>query len=81
MLGLRAKSCKWAGEVFVYGTNAEETGGFQNGLAETLTLQSLGIAHPLFGPVLMTLMELIDAPVGEKKTTLGELLYSLEPMD
>ena len=72
---------KWAGEVLVYGTNAEETGGFQNGLAGLLTLQSLGIAHPLFFPVWIRLIELIDAPVGEKKTTLGELLHSLEPVD
>ena len=72
---------KWAGEVLVYGTNAEDTGGFQNGLAGYLTLQSLGITHTLFGPVLMTLMELIDAPPAEKKMTLGELLEWARPVE
>lgn len=72
---------KWAGEVLVYATHAEETGGFQNGLAGYLTLQSLGSTHTLFGPVLMTLLELIDDPPTEKKMTLGELLEWARPVE
>jgi hypothetical protein len=49
-------------------------GGYRNGLAGYLTLQSLEKTQALFGPVLMTLRELLEDPPEEKRMTLGELL-------
>jgi hypothetical protein len=72
---------KWMSEVLVYATHAECDGGFRNGLAGYLTLQSLGSTHAIFGPVLMTLRDLLEDPPEEKRMTLGELLEWARPPD
>jgi len=70
---------KWMGEVLVYARHAERDGGFRNGLAGHLTLHALGNTHVIFGPVLMTLVELLDDPPVERRRTLGELLEWARP--
>ena len=72
---------KWTGEVLVYATQGERDGAFRNDLAGHLTRESLGERHALYGPVLMTLRELLDHEPPEKRMTLGELLEWARPIE
>ena len=54
---------RWAGEVLVAGTDPDRPDHFLNDLAGNLCREALGSYHRLYGPVLMTLVELLATEV------------------
>ena len=50
---------RWAGEVLVAGADPDRPNHFRNELAGNLCREALGSDHQLYGPVLMTMVDLL----------------------
>jgi hypothetical protein len=70
---------KWTGEVLICAAKKLGEKHYRNELAAYLVRQSLKEQHVLYGPVLMTLRELLDEEPPEKRMTLIELVKWVEP--
>jgi len=70
---------KWTGEVLICAAKKLGEKHYRNELAAYLVRQSLKEHHVLYGPVLMTLRELLDEEPSEKRMTLRELVEWVEP--
>ena len=70
---------KWTGEVLICAARKLGERHYRNEMAAYLVRESLREHHVLYGPVLMTLRELLDEEPPEKRMTLRELVEWVEP--
>ena len=70
---------KWAGEVMICAAKKLGENHYRNELAAYLVRQSQKEHHVLYGPVLMTLRELLDEEPQQKRMTIRELVEWVDP--